>query len=229
MKALILSAGRGVRLRPYTDTCPKPLLEVNGKRLIEWHLEALARAGVREVVVNTAWLEEQFPAVLGDGARWGLRITYSMEGRDHGGALETAGGIATALPLLGDAFWVVSGDIHMPAFAFDEAAARRFADDTRGDRAQGHLWMVEDAHYPQGDFGIAPDGRLSYDAAPRMTYANVALFRASMFDGIAPGTRLPLRPVFDRCIAEGALTGEPWRGPWANVGTVDEWRALDTP
>src|SRR5581483_5457756 len=102
MKALILAAGRGERMRPLSDHRPKPLLEVRGKPLIAWHLEALARAGVREVVVNTAWLEEQFEPALGDGARWGLRIRYSMEGRDHGGALETAGGIAKALPLLGD-------------------------------------------------------------------------------------------------------------------------------
>ena len=111
LKALILAAGRGVRMRPLTDNTPKPLLKVRGKALIEWHLMALARAGVRDVVINTAWLEEQFPASLGDGARFGLRIAYSMEGRDHGGALETAGGIAKALPLLAshdaDCFWVV--------------------------------------------------------------------------------------------------------------------------
>ena len=113
MKAIILAAGRGERMRPLTDHTPKPLLEVRGKRLIEWHIEALARAGVRELVVNTAWLEDQFPAVLGDGSRYGVSIRYSMEGRDHGGALETAGGIAKALPLLGDSFWVVSGDVFL--------------------------------------------------------------------------------------------------------------------
>jgi len=110
-RALILAAGRGERLRPLTDHCPTPLLEVRGRRLIEWHLEALAHGGVREVVVNTAWLEDAFPAALGDGSRYGLRIHYSTEGRDHGGALETAGGIAKALPSLvtpdDDTFWVV--------------------------------------------------------------------------------------------------------------------------
>ena len=120
-------------MRPLSDHTPKPLLEVGGKRLIEWHLEALARAGVREVVVNTAWLEEQFPAALGDGSRYGVPITYSFEGRDHGGALETAGGIAKALPLLGDAFWVVSGDIFVPDFAFDAADAPTL----RGQRRAG--------------------------------------------------------------------------------------------
>ena len=118
IRALILAAGRGERMRPLTDTTPKPLLPVRGVPLIEWHLRALAEAGVREVVVNTAWLEEQFPLALGDGSRWGLRIVYSHEGRDHGGALETAGGIATALPLLSpngdEPFGLVSGDIHAP-------------------------------------------------------------------------------------------------------------------
>jgi MurNAc alpha-1-phosphate uridylyltransferase len=112
-RALILAAGRGERMRPLTDTCPKPLFTVHGKPLIVYHLEALAAAGVRQVVINTAWLEEDFPVLLGDGSRWGLRIDYSTEGRDHGGALETAGGIAKALPWLAplgnEAFWVVSG------------------------------------------------------------------------------------------------------------------------
>ena len=135
MKAMILAAGRGERMRPLTDHEPKPLLPVRGKPLIEWHLEALARAGVREVVVNTAWLEDAIVAALGDGARFGVTIRYSMEGRDHGGALETAGGIAKALPLLldhaDDAFWLVSGDIFVPAFAFDARDAQRFAESWR--------------------------------------------------------------------------------------------------
>ena len=118
-KALILAAGRGERMRPLTDTCPKPLLPVAGRPMIEWHLMALAAAGVREVVINTAWLEDRFPAALGDGSRWGLVIHYSMEGRDHGGPLETAGGIAKALPLLGEVFWLVSGDIVVPGWQFD--------------------------------------------------------------------------------------------------------------
>ncbi|MCY7317419.1 MAG: NTP transferase domain-containing protein, partial [Ramlibacter sp.] len=103
-QAMILAAGRGERMRPLTDSCPKPLLQVRGKPLIEWHLQALAGAGVRSVVINTAWHEDQLISALGDGSRWGLRIHYSREGRDHGGALETAGGIAKALPLLDDCF-----------------------------------------------------------------------------------------------------------------------------
>src|SRR5258706_649085 len=139
---MLLAAGRGERMRPLTDHTPKPLLEVHGKPLIVGHLEALASAGVGDVVVNTAWLEDRIVAALGDGARWGVAIRYSMEGRDHGGALETAGGIAKALPLLAahddDAFWVVSGDIYAPGFSFDAGIAAGFE---RG-AAQAHLWLV---------------------------------------------------------------------------------------
>ena len=159
MKAIILAAGRGERMRPLTDVTPKPLLPVRGKPLIEWHIEALARAGVREIVVNTAWLEDRIVAALGDGARWGVALRYSMEGRDHGGALETAGGVAKALPWLAehadDAFWLVSGDIYAPGFGFDAAAAQRFV---RGN-AQAHLWLVPNPPFhPRGDFGIDAQG-----------------------------------------------------------------------
>ncbi|HEY2188176.1 MAG TPA: sugar phosphate nucleotidyltransferase, partial [Caldimonas sp.] len=125
-------------MRPLSDACPKPLLEVHGKCLIEWHLEALARGGVREIVVNTDWLEQQIVDTLGDGTRWGVAITYSREGRDHGGALETAGGVAKALPLLGDAFWIVSADVWAPDFRFDVDAARRFVASGR----LAHVWLV---------------------------------------------------------------------------------------
>jgi len=178
--AMILAAGRGKRMRPLTDTTPKPLLQVHGKPLIVWHLEALARGGVREVVVNTAWLEEQFPAALGDGARYGLAITYSFEGRDHGGALETAGGIAKALPLLGDAFWVVSGDVFVPDFRFDAADLQAFAESD----ALGQLWMVDNApHHPTGDFGITADGLASRTVVPKFTWASIGLFRAAFCPG----------------------------------------------
>ncbi|GAB4038218.1 MAG: nucleotidyltransferase family protein [Rubrivivax sp.] len=216
-QALILAAGRGERLRPHTDLCPKPLLPVRGQPLIVWHLQALAAAGVREVVVNTAWLEDRFPAALGDGARWGLKLHYSMEGRDHGGALETAGGIAKALPRLDEVFWVVSGDVFVPGFPFRGTL--------RADR-HCHLWMVPNApHHPQGDFGIAPDGRLVHEP-PRLTWASLGLFRRAMFEGIAPGTKLPLRPVIDNEIAAGRAGGERWDGAWTDVGTEARWRAL---
>ena len=226
--ALILAAGRGERMRPLTDTCPKPLLVVRGKPLIEWHLEALARAGVRQVVINTAWLEEQFPALLGDGSRWGLAIRYSTEGRDHGGALETAGGIAKALPWLaqrpGDAFWVVSGDVFLPGFAFDAADAARFAQSTE----QAHLWLVANApHHPQGDFGIDAASGLATTHEPRRTWASVGLFRAGMFINISPGAHLKLRPLLDDALASGRLGAEVWAGPWTDVGSADRLQALN--
>jgi len=228
LKALILAAGRGVRMRPLTDHTPKPLLTVRGKALIEWHLLALARAGVRDVVVNTAWLEQQFPAALGDGARFGLRIAYSMEGRDHGGALETAGGIAKALPLLADhdedCFWVVSGDVLLGGFAFDVGVAQRFASSHRW----AHLWLAPNApHHPQGDFGIDAEGCAVSDAPQRRTWASVGLFRAVMFKGVALGTPLPLRPLLERGIAERRISAEPWDGEWTDVGTPERLQALN--
>jgi N-acetyl-alpha-D-muramate 1-phosphate uridylyltransferase len=225
-KAIILAAGRGERMRPLTDRTPKPLLAVRGKPLIEWHLEALARAGVREVVVNTAWLEEQFPATLGDGSRWGLAIHYVTEGRDHGGALETAGGIANALPWLGEVFWVVSGDVYLPGFAFDPETARLFSIGTQLAR----LWLVPNApHHPRGDFGIGDDGLATADAGAgeRFTWASVGLFRAEMFSAVAPGARLALRPLLDAALRARRLGAERWSGAWVDVGTAERLEALN--
>jgi MurNAc alpha-1-phosphate uridylyltransferase len=223
MKALILAAGRGERMRPLSDHTPKPLLEVGGKRLVEWHLEALARAGVRDVVVNTAWLEEQFPAALGDGSRYGVRITYSFEGRDHGQALETAGGIAKALPLLGDAFWVVSGDIYAPDFAFAQADAEAFV----ASGALGQLWFVpNEPFHPGGDFGITADGFADRDAQPRRTYANFALFRAALFADVVPGTKLAMRPKLEEALDRRALRARMWDAAWVNVGTPEQLAEL---
>ena len=223
MKALILAAGRGERMRPLTDRTPKPLLEVRGKRLVEWHLEALARAGVREVVVNTAWLEEQFPAALGDGSRYGLHIAYSFEGRDHGGALETAGGIAKALPLLGDAFWVVSGDVFVPDFRFDADEAQAFADSD----ALGQLWMVDNAaHHPKGDFGIDERGLASRTAEPKFTWASIGLFRAALFDDIAVGTKMALRPKLELALDQRRLRAKKYDGRWTDVGTMERLASL---
>jgi N-acetyl-alpha-D-muramate 1-phosphate uridylyltransferase len=225
--ALILAAGRGERMRPLTDHCPKPLLPVRGKPLMQWHLEALARAGVSDVVVNTAWLEDRFPAVLGDGSRWGLRIRYSTEGRDHGGALETAGGIAKALPWLTERqqhFWVVSGDVFVPGFAFAAEAAARFAASGR----QAHLWLVPNApHHPDGDFGIDTARGLATSQPPRLTWSSVGLFRASMFVDVVPGTVMKLRPLLDTAMAAGRLGAERWDGAWTDVGTPDRLAQLE--
>lgn len=223
LPALILAAGRGERMRPLTDSVPKPLLPVRGRPLIEWHLLALARAGVRQVVINCAWLEEQFPATLGDGSRWGLAIRYSFEGRDHGGALDNGGAIAKARAWLGDACWLVSGDIHAPAFEFDASAAQRFlaSDD------DAHLWLVENPEFHRaGDFALQ-SGRLSRATTPRpWTYASLALVRTRIADGIPPGTAAPLGPLLFASADAGRLSGEALHGEWHNVGTPAQWQAL---
>ena len=232
LKAIVLAAGRGERMRPLTDHTPKPLLPVHGKPLIEWHIEALATSGVREIVVNTAWLEDRIVATLGDGARFGVAIRYSLEGRDFGGALETAGGIATALPLLAerpsDAFWVVSGDIFAPGFAFPADAVQRFVDSD----AQAHLWLVPNPSYhAKGDFGIDATGRGLADGpgpdGQTWTYANLALFRASFFAGIAPGVRVALGPMLFAAMRERRVSAAIWRGAWENVGTPAQLEALN--
>lgn len=224
-KALILAAGRGERMRPLTDSVPKPLLEVRGRRLIERHLDALAAAGVREVVVNTAWLEEQFPAALGDGSRWGLRIRYSTEGRDHGGALETAGGIAKALPWLGRRFWVVSGDVFVPGFDFAAAPAL-------GNGRLAHLWLVPNPpHHPRGDFGIDDALASATHGEPHYTWSSVGVFSAGfvreLMRDVVPGMKAPLRPYLDAAIARGALGASLWRGEWHDVGTPERLAALN--
>jgi MurNAc alpha-1-phosphate uridylyltransferase len=229
-RALILAAGRGERMRPLTDRCPKPLLAARGRPLIEWHLLALARAGVHDVVINTAWLEEQFPAALGDGTRFGLRIHWSREGRDHGGALETAGGIAKALPLLAprgdEPFWVVSADIFAPGFAFEGAHVDAF---TRSD-ALAHLWLVPNPDFhPAGDFALDAQGRLERPAAPAprpWTYANIALVRAPLVAAVRAGERAPLGPLLFAAAQARRLTGAAWPGEWVNVGTPAQWRSL---
>jgi MurNAc alpha-1-phosphate uridylyltransferase len=227
MKAIILAAGRGKRMRPLSDTTPKPLLEVHGKRLIEWHLEALAAGGVRKIVVNTDWLEEQIVATIGDGARFGVAITYSREGRDHGGALETAGGIAKALPLLGDAFWIVSADVWAPDFRFSANAVTRFVESARLAR----LWLVPNpSFHPRGDFGLDGDLGLAEGTGPdgqRWTYANIALARAEMFTPIAPGTHAALAPLLYAGMRERRISAEIYGGRWENVGTPEQLAALN--
>ena len=214
MKAMVLAAGRGERLRPLTDTMPKPLLSVHGKPLIVHHLEALARAGVSEVTVNLSWLGGQLRAALGDGSRWGLVIRYSDEGPV---ALETGGGIVKALPWLGpEPFIVVSGDIFTD---FDFARLRL------PDPSLAHLVMVPNPPFhPRGDFALE-DGRVTEGAEARCTYGNIGVFRPEFFDGCGP-ERQPLLPLLRRALAQRRLTGELYRGSWANVGTAEQLAAL---
>lgn len=231
MRAIILAAGRGERLRPLTDHTPKPLIEVRGKPLIVWHIEALAAAGVRDIVINTAWLAGQFPAALGDGSRWGVRLHYSYEGAE---ALETGGGIARALPLLtadGDAaFWVVSADVFLPGYRLDADQAARFAAEPR---RQAHLWLVANRpHHPRGDFALTADGLAvnTDDAAtPRWTWTCIGLFRAALFAGAQPGAKVRIRHFMDQGIAQRAVTAEIYPGDWHDVGTPERLAALNAP
>jgi MurNAc alpha-1-phosphate uridylyltransferase len=217
MKAFILAAGRGERMRPLTDHTPKPLLQAGGKPLIVWHLERLAAAGFREVVINHAHLGEQIEAALGDGSTWGLSIQYSPE---PPGALETAGGIALALPLLGkDAFLVVNGDIYCD---WDFNRATQLAD------RQAHLVMVDNpAHHSGGDFSLSNEQVIYANSEQTLTYAGIAVFSPSFFASIQPGTVMKLRPLLDAAIAAGTLSGERFTGRWVDVGTPQRLAELD--
>lgn len=227
-QAMVLAAGRGERMRPLTDTCPKPLLEVQGKPLIEWHLDALGHGGFRDVVVNTAWLGEQIEGHCGHETAEGVRIAYSHEGRDFGGALETAGGIARALPQLAERFWIVAGDVHMPGFLFTRAAYDKFA--AGGKLA--HLWLVPNPeHNPKGDFGLSPIGLALNHAEERYTYSTVGLFHRSLFDSIPHGNpmgqKVKLAPLLRQAMDGGLVTAELYHGPWADVGTPQRLAALN--
>ncbi len=224
---MVLAAGRGERMRPLTDSCPKPLLEVHGRPLIGWHLQALARAGCTQAVVNTAWLGEQIEQRCGDRLD-GLRIAYSHEGRDFGGALETAGGIARALPLLDDVFWVVAGDVYVPGFEFSPRAMEDFA---RGSRL-AHLFLVPNPeHNPRGDFALRADGLALNEGDPRYTYSTIGLYRKSFFDelpaGNPQGLKVPLAPMLRRAMDNGLVTAEIHTGPWTDVGTPQRLAQLN--
>ena len=221
MRAMILAAGRGERMRPLTDTCPKPLLPVAGRPLIAWRIAALAAAGIREIVINHAHLGTMIEQALGDGARWGVSIAYSRE--PH--ALETAGGIANALALLGSSpFLVVNGDIWCD-FDF-----RRCATITAQMRAADLLaWCVmvdNPAHHPAGDFGV-DRGMLSLDAKPRRTFSGIGVYEPALFAPIAAGSRAPLAPLLRAAISQGRAGAEYHAGRWTDVGTVERLAELD--
>jgi N-acetyl-alpha-D-muramate 1-phosphate uridylyltransferase len=217
VKAMVLAAGRGERMRPLTDAEPKPLLRVGGKRLIEYHLERLAAGGFREVVINTAWLGGMIEAALGNGARHGLAITYSHERPE---ALETGGGIFNALPLLGSApFLLVNGDVWTD---IDFGALRRDPPAT----SLAHLVMVRNPpQHARGDF-LLVDGLLSEGEGLRQTYSGVGIYRPEFFAGCQPG-KFPLLPLLRRAIAQRALSGELHEGRWYDIGTTERLAALD--
>lgn len=269
---MLLAAGRGERMRPLTDATPKPLLVVQGKPLLQWPLEALARGGFDRAVVNTAWLGEQiaqmFPSVftfqpssnkpvsLSNQERSvdAMQIRYSHEGQDFGGALETAGGIARALPLLcpppaavatqaDGVFWVLAGDVFAPDFAFRQADVDRFVASGR----LAHLWLVPNPeHHPRGDFGLAPDPHGSDgtalalnldddDPRPRYTYSTIGLYRAALFAppwcDIAPGNphgiKAPLVPLMRAAMDQQRVSAELYTGRWTDVGTPQRLEQLN--
>ena len=225
-KAMILAAGRGERMRPLTDRTPKPLLEVRGKPLMQYHVEALQRAGHRDIVINTAWLEGQIVERFGAPRFPGLR--FSREGADFGGALETAGGIARALPLLDDVFWVVGGDVHVPAFGFDESMRDRFAASGR----LAHIVMVPNpVHNLKGDFALRPDGTVTREGTPRFTYSTIGLYRKRFFGSLPAGNpqglKAPMLPLMLAAIESGQMSGELHTGPWTDVGTPERLAALN--
>jgi N-acetyl-alpha-D-muramate 1-phosphate uridylyltransferase len=215
---MLLAAGRGERMRPLTDTLPKPLAGVRGKPLIVYHLEKLARLGVRSVVINLAWLGALVREALGDGARWGLSIHYSDEGAE---ALDVGGGIFRALPWLGEgAFLVVSADIYTEL----DFATLRIADE-----ASAQLLLVPNpGHHPNGDFDLRQE-RVCEPADPQVprpwTYAGIGLFRRELFDGCQPG-KFPLLPSLRRAMAQQRLYGQTFAGLWSNVGTLAQLNAL---
>ena len=242
--AMLLAAGRGERMRPLTDTTPKPLLVVQGQPLLQWHLQALQDAGVPLAVINTAWLGEQvsdyFSSVFGlqrlSDKRKQLSISYSHEGRDFGDALETAGGIARALPQLGPVFWLAAGDVFVPDFVFDRGAVAAF----EASDHLVHLWLVPNpAHNPRGDFGLSADGlALNLPAdnpAPRYTYSTIALLRAELFappwcdipPGNPDGTKAPLAPLLRRAMDNGRVSAQLYTGRWTDVGTPERLAQLN--
>lgn len=262
---MILAAGRGERMRPLTDATPKPLLSVRGKPLLQWPLEALARGGFRRVVINTAWLGEQISARFGNDfvpqytsnkhsvllneeyPASPVRLAYSHEGRDFGGALETAGGIARALPLLCPAeaagtepevFWVLAGDVFAPDFVFSQAAVQRFA--ASGKLA--HLWLVPNpAHNPRGDFGISSEGLAlnlpPADAQARYTYSTLGLYHKALFAppwcaipaGNPQGFKAPLAALLRTAMDNQRVSAELYQGAWTDVGTPARLDELNQP
>ncbi len=265
--AIVLAAGRGERMRPLTDTTPKPLLAVRGQPLLMWHVQALLDGGFERLVINTAWLGEKIHHFLGtlcateqnglppQTATTAADILFSDERADFGQALETAGGIARALPLLfpqatpgqpseQDVFWVVAGDVFVPGFAFSQASVARF----RASNHLAHLWLVPNpAHNPAGDFGLSADGLAlnlpklagAGDTAdiPRYTYSTIGLYRAELFSApwcdIAPGnpqgTPAPLAPLLRRAMDAGRVSAELYLGEWTDVGTPERLAQLNAP
>ncbi len=215
MKAMILAAGRGERLRPLTDTTPKPLIKVAGKSLIEYHIDNLAKAGITEIIINTAWLADKIHRELGDGSKYNVSIQYS----DEGEALETAGGIIKALPLLGnEPFLVVNGDIWCD---YDFSKLPELEEDK-----QAYLILVENPeHNLQGDFALQ-DGLIKNNAKTMYTFSGIGLYEKKIFSDNKQSIA-PLAPIIRNKCKHDYVSGEVYRGHWTDVGTIDRLHELE--
>ena len=238
-KVMILAAGRGERMRPLTDQAPKPLLTVHDKPLMQWHMEAMAKGGFPDQLVNTAWLGEQIESKYGLNPNLPevghIRLRYSHEGQAFGYALETAGGIVRALPFLAPIFWVVAGDIHAPDFNFSMEPWQAFERSPN----LAHIWLVPNpAHNPGGDFGLSADGQALNLPKPNQlfTFSTVALYKKAFFDpvwtgipeGNPQGKAAPLAPLLRAAMDRGQVGASLYTGPWTDVGTPERLRELNT-
>lgn len=234
ISAIVLAAGRGMRMRPLTDHTPKPLLTVQGEPLMQPPMQALFDAGVRHFVVNTAWLGEHIEVFC---RQWRAlhpqaRLDVSREGQDFGYALETAGGISRALPLMADLFWVLAGDVYVPGFPFRAEDVTRFAAGPH----LAHLWLVPNPeHNPRGDFGLSPEGLALNGGDVRFTYSTIGLYRRALFErpwcdtapGNPQGAAAPLAPLLRRAMDAGRVSAELYTGPWTDVGTPERLAELN--
>ena len=232
MKAMIFAAGRGERMRPLTDSCPKPLLKVRGRPLIVWQILSLVRAGITEIVINHSHLGHMIEEELGDGSKYGARIAYSHEPVP----LETAGGIANALHLLGDQpFVAVSGDIYCPYFDYTQVLDALHDKDMWGNpypadkRDICWLYLTPNPwHNPEGDFALNMY-TLSNEGDPKWNFAGIGVYRPEMFEGIEPGEHVKFGPLMRKYIDMGRVGGEIYEGEWVNVGTVRQLEELNAP
>jgi MurNAc alpha-1-phosphate uridylyltransferase len=222
-RAMILAAGRGERMRPLTDTMPKPLLPAGGRPLIVRQIEALARAGFDSIAINVAWLGDQLVEALGDGGRWGVTIAWSREPEP----LEVAGGIANALPLLRPGpVVVVSGDV-WTRYDYRDLAGRIAAMERSSAPPRAHLVMVPNpVWHAGGDFALE-SGRVHLDGAARCTYGNIGVYDSALFDAVVPGAKAALLPLLRDWIGRGLVSGERYDGAWVNAGTPEDLEALD--
>lgn len=218
MKAVVLAAGKGERLRPLTETTPKPLIQVRGQPLIVHHLERLRDAGFTQIHVNTSWLAETLQTTLGDGSRYGVHIHYSYEGPEP---LETGGGLFKMLPALGrEPFLVVNGDVFTD-FPFETLKHRLKAD------FLAHLVVVANPiHHPNGDFHLSPAGHLRTEGESKLTYSGIGVYKADFFKDCRAG-KFPLLPLFRQAMAQEAVSGEQYAGVWSDVGTPESLASLN--